>query len=337
MRALALLTLIAGLGVLVRAPAGGPGAGPDAAGVQRPAVSDAALLRAAGGHLWFVRGGCRASRFAMTTAELVSAPGRYCQIWPSPDGRTVLAPDSTGPPPGPPGRLAVLSGATLRQRALTPLRGDQILPPVLWSPDGRLALACISERASRTTVELLERPWATVMALAQRCTPTFTGEALLTSAGGAVYENGGRLHLDAALAHGLGGRATAVTALASTANVLAAAVTAGAGRSALQVIDRASGGVRTIATPLPAAQVGISTDGAELWYRLPRAAASVLVQLRPEPRLSAVPHVASAYAWSPGGRYLAVAAGRSIRVFDRRDGRVAAVASGPVDSLAWTL
>ena len=334
-RVLALLTLAAALVVLVQAPAG---AGTPHLFEHHPPLHllESGLLRRAGGRLWWVTRDCTATAFDMVRQDVSVAPGRYCQIWPSPGGNLALATDSTGPPPGPPGRLAVLSGRTLHQIALTPLRGDQVVPPVLWSQTG-LALACITEHGGRTTIELLEKPWSTAVALANRCTPALTAaQTLLASAGDAVYENGQNLGISSVLDRGAHGRPVAVTALAATRQGLAVAVSR-EGDNEVILIDRSSGAVHRIHVPgVVVTQIGVSPDGTQLWYKIGAKGDEVLVDLGDQVQPGGVPAAAAAYAWSPDGRYIAAAANGSIRVFDRANGTVATIDAGPVTSLSWT-
>jgi hypothetical protein len=332
-RLLALLTVISALVVLARAPSGVGTPHPFAH--HPPHLQGAALLTDAGGQLWWVTRQCGAVRFDMVRHGVQEARGRYCQVWPSPSGSIALASDSTGPPPGPPGRLVVLSGRTMRQVALTPLRGDQIVPPVRWSASGNLALACISERSARTTIELLEKPWTTVVALANRCTPALTdAQTLLASSGDAVYENGQDIGISNLLDRGPRGGHVTVTALAPTPHGVAVATTGPHG-SQIVLIDRESGAVRRVPTETSATEISVSPDGEELWYRRGTTGEEMLVELG-EPAGIGVPVIADAFAWSPSGRYIAAASGGSIRVFDRSDGSVATINAGPLASLAWT-
>ena len=87
-RALAVLTLAAGLAVLVHAPAGSSSA---AQPVPHVHVQNAALLHVAGGHLWWVGNSCAPTRYALKSGRLTVSAKRYCLIWPSPDGRFIAA------------------------------------------------------------------------------------------------------------------------------------------------------------------------------------------------------------------------------------------------------
>jgi hypothetical protein len=329
-RALAVLTLVAGLAVLVHAPAGSRGATP-----PHVEVRNAALLHVAGGHLWWVGTTCRPTRYALASGRLTVSTRRYCLIWPSPHGTQTLAAGTAAAFPAPPGRMAVLSGAGLGTVALTPIREDDIHPPAVWSSDGKLALVCVSGRSPPTTLDLVERPWRKAVTLSHRCTPALAGNSVLSSgADGTVYKNERRYHINGALGAGMG-QHMAVTAMAFSQGHLAVGV-ASPTRSKIVVIDTTTGEVQRFRTIGPVSEIGISPDGSELWYHLPTTDKRILQPLDGRVQLGGVPGVADAYAWSPDGRFIAAAQNDAVQVFDRSTGRVATIDTGAVTTLAWT-
>jgi hypothetical protein len=329
-RALAVLTLAAGLAVLVHAPAGSRGATP-----PHVAVQNAALLRAASGHLWWVGASCRPTRFALAGGSLTISSRRYCLIWPSPDGTRTLAYGTADAFPAPPGRMAVLSGARLGTVVLTPIREDSIQSPAVWSSDGKLALVCVAGTFTPMAIDLLEQPWRKALTVSHHCTPALAGNSVLSSGPeGTVYENRGRLHVSGALRAGMG-RHIGVTAMAFSQGHLAVAV-ASPSRWRIVVIDTTTGEVQRFRTVGPVSEIGVSPDGSQLWYQLPTSGKRALLALDDRVQLGGVPAVADAYAWSPDGRFIAAAQNGAVQVFDRTTGRVATIDTGPVTTLAWT-
>lgn len=329
-RALAVLTLAAGLAVLVHAPAGSRGATPPHVQVQ-----NAALLHVAAGHLWWVGTSCRPKRYALASGRLTVSTRRYCLIWPSPDGARTLAAGTAAAFPSPPGRMAVLSGDRLGTVALTPIREDDIVPPAVWSSESNQAIVCVTGRSSPSTLELVESPWRTARALSPSCTPALAGNSVLSSDGGSVYQNARRFHISGVLHTGMGHSRLGVTAMAFAQGHLAVAVTAGS-RSQIVVIDTTTREVQRYRTAGPVREIGVSPDGSQLWYLLPTTDKRVLQELDGRVPLGDVPKVADAYAWSPDGRFIAAAQNGAVQVFDRSTGRVATIDTGGVTTLAWT-
>jgi hypothetical protein len=339
-RALAVLTLAAGLAVLVHAPAGSRGATP-----PHVEVRNAALLHVAGGHLWWVGTSCRPTRYSLGSGRLTVSDKRYCLIWPSPNGTRMLAAGTAAAFPAPPGRLAVLSGARLGTVALTPIREDSIHAPAVWSSDGKRALVCVHGRFSPiASLDLVERPWRKTLALSHHCTPALAGNSVLSSTGGTVFENAQRLQIGGALHTGMGHRRLQVTAMAFAQGHLAVAVNAGS-VSQIVVIDLSllaldrkttTQAVQVYPTKGRVDQVSVSPDGSQLWYQLPTTDKRVLKELDSRVQLGGVPGVADAYAWSPDGRFIAAAQNGAVQVFDRTTGRSATIDTGAVTTLAWT-
>lgn len=347
--AAAAATLLVALAVLVAAAVAGGGRAAQTSGGRPPQIQSSELLQRAGGTLWWVDRGCHLQR--LRTRDLLArrAPGVHCRAWPSPDGATVLASDDDPSPGfGPAPHLAVLNGRSLRRVTLTRLRADAVVAPVTWSPDGVFAAFCYPG-SHGAEVLLLVSPWRSPTVAHGRCHPSYTvASTALTTDGRHIYEGGSPLQLDSALAQAVGNpvNGVQVTALAATRDGLLAAVQGrlehgSPGLAAVVDIDRRSGASTTVATGGDVTELGVAPDARAFWYRQRR---DQLVQLvvpdsatSPEPAVAnGVPAVSRAFAWSPSGRYLAVARAHDIEVYDRQSGRSSVVANVTADSLSWT-
>jgi hypothetical protein len=339
-----LVTITAALAVLVAVSSPGAAVGPHPTDRHPPPVRSQDMLRASGGVMWWVTGGCRLVRLRMSTLRVSRADGRYCRAWPAPDGSAVLAASGTGPTLSPPVRLLVINGTSLRPVAQTPVRGA-LVGPVAWSPDSLLASVCVSAGPEGVAVELMSAPWQRATTVSRRCRPVFTRTAArLTSDGSSIFEDGSDLHLNAVLAAAVGQppRGYRVTAMAATPRGLIAAVRARTGgglegsRAALVVVDRRGGTRTAVAVPHGASELGVSPDGRAFWYRDAASGVAVLEPLVAGGEPVGLPRQALAYAWSPDGRYAAAAEGGHIRVVDSRSGATGIVRAGQVTSLSWT-
>jgi len=332
-RALAVLTLAAGLAVLVHAPAGSSSATPPAPHVD---VQNAALLRVAAGRLWWDGNTCAPTRYALASGRLTVSAKRYCLIWPSPDGSRTLAAGSAAAFPAPPAGMAVLSGTRLDTVALTSVREDDIVPPAVWSSDGKLALVCVvAQSAPGPSIRLIKRPWTRTRTVSHRCTPALAGQSVLTSArNGVVYDNN-EPYLKRLFRVGMGRGPLGVTAMAFAQGNLAVAMS-NSRRSQIVVVDTTTGSVQRLRTAAPVHQIALSPNATQLWYQLATTNKLVLKELDGQVQLGGVPGVADAYAWSPDGRFIAAAQNGAVQVFDRETGRMATINTGAVNTLAWT-
>jgi hypothetical protein len=339
-----LVTIAAALAVLVAVSSPGAGAGPHPADRHPPPLRSRDLLRASGGVMWWVTGGCRLVRLRMATLRPSRADGRYCRAWPAPDGSVVLAASGTGPTLSPPVRLVVINGTSLRPVAETAVAGA-LVGPVAWSPDSLLASVCVSAGPEGVAVQLLAAPWQRVTTESRRCRPVFTRTATrLTSDGRSIFEGGANLHLDAALAAAVGRQSGSyrVTALAATPHGLIAAVrarTAGGVQgspAAIVVVDRRSGTTTATSIPHGASELGVSPDGRAFWYRDAASGIAALELLVAGGEPVGLPRRALAYAWSPDGRYAAAAEAGLIRVVDTHTGAAGIISAKQVTSLSWT-
>lgn len=347
--AAAAATLLVAVAVLLVSPVRTAGGGAHPSDRHPPPLRSSDMLRAAGGSLWWADG-CHLMRLRMRDLRRTTVPGLHCRAWPSPDGATVLA-TADGPSPsfGPPPRLAVLHGPTLARTQLTALRADELLAPATWSPDGQVVAFCYAGRSGVEVVALVA-PWRSPAVTPGRCHPSYTvASTQLTTDGTAIYENGGRLPLESVLSQAAGNPVDGyeVTALSATRDGLVAAVQGRlehgvGGLAAVVSIDRRSGGSSTVASGSGATELGVAPDGRSFWYRERR---DRLVQLvvpdqnsnPADPAVAAgVPALARAFAWSPDGRYLAVARADEIRVYDRRTGTTGSITGVDADQLSWT-
>ncbi|HEX2588099.1 MAG TPA: hypothetical protein VHL51_07525 [Gaiellales bacterium] len=309
-----------------------------------PPVRSASLLRRAGGVLWWVTGDCRLYRDAMAGQTLDRAPGRFCRAWPSPDGAVVLAAPGEGRTMPPPGRLEALDGRSLHVAAVTGLPADLVAGPVAWSPDSLLAAGCLTGPEG-PHIALMAAPWSRANPVAGRCSPAFTQVVtMLTTDGTRVFENGFDLHLSGRLARAVdaapgGYRVTAITALpyglAVAVHAGRTGVAASPGRSAIVIVDRRHGTTQEVATPGGASELGAPSGGTAIWYRdAGRGRCLLLPLLRPPP--PGLPRVASAFAFSPDGRYAAAAVAGRVVVVDIRSGARGMIPAAGARSLVWT-
>jgi hypothetical protein len=337
-------TLCGALAVLL-AVSTSPPAGPAVTELHPPPVRSASLLRRAGGVVWWVTRDCRLYRDAMAGQVLDRAPGRFCRAWPSPDGAVVLAAPGEGRTMPPPGRLEALDGHSLHLAAVTGLPADLVVGPVAWSPDSLLAAGCLTTTPERPHIAVMAAPWSRANAVAGRCSPAFTQTVtMLTTDGTRVYENGFDLHLSGRLARAVdaapgGYRVTAITALpyglAVAVHAGRTGVAAGPGRSAIVIVDRHHGTTQAVATPGGASELGAPPGGTAIWYRdAGRGRCLLLPLLRPPP--PGLPRVASAFAFSPDGRYAAAALAGRVVVVDTRSGARGVIPAAGARSLVWT-
>lgn len=342
--AAAAATLCAAVALLL-AVSSSPTAGTAVVERHPPPVRSADMLRRAGGVLWWVTGDCRLYRDAMTGQRVDRAPGRFCRAWPSPDGAVALAAPQEGRTMPPSGRVEAVDGRTLRTTAMTPVPADLVIGPVAWSPDSLVAAICLGTTPADGRIRVMAAPWSHANRVPDRCSPSFTPSVtMLTTDGTRVYENGFDLHLTARLARAVGAGATGfrVTALTSLPYGLAVAVHAGRsgvasspGRSAIVVVDRRHRGIPQVVTPHGASELGAAPDGSAIWYRDAVRRRCVFVPLLRLPR-GGLPRVATAFAFSPDGRYAAAAQADGVVVVDTRTGARGVVAAQQAVSLAWT-
>jgi hypothetical protein len=339
--AVPLITVLGALVVLVAAPTrstvAGPAAapGPHPADIHPPPLHSRDMMRQAGGVVWLIGRGCVLERVSMSTLAVKDSRARACRAWPSPDGTVVLA---QGQRRGP---IVLLSGSSMRELQRTTVRGR--VKGVTWSADSQYAAACTSDRRHGIRVQLLAAPFRRSATVGYHCTTAFTpAGTTLTSDGHAVYENGGRLRLNNTLetAAGRPRHGYAVTALTATSSLLAVAVapvdpTDPNALFAIVVLNRETGSTSIFRTTLPSYRLAVAPDGSAFWYEQ-GTNRDVLQSLHPGGVPAGAPPIAHSYAWSPGGRYLAVSLQDEVKVFDRRTGATGSLPAFDPRSLTWT-
>jgi len=339
--AVPLITVLGALVVLVAAPSRSnvtrPAAapGPHPADIHPPPLQGRDMMQQAGGVVWWIGRGCQLERVTMSTLSARYAQLRACRAWPSPDGAAVLAQG------GPRAPIVLIDGLTMRKLQRTELRGR--VEGVTWTTDSQYAAACTSDRRHGIRVELLAAPFRRAATVGYHCTSAFTpAGATLTSDGHAVYESGSSLRLGRALeiAAGRPRHGYLVTALTATSSGLAVAVAPvdpndPNAQFAILVLNRETGSSSTFRTNLRTSHLAVAPDGSAFWYEQ-APGHEVLQSLRPGGVPAGAPPIAASYAWSPTGRYLAVALQDEVKVFDRRTGATGSIAAMDPRSLTWT-
>jgi len=339
--AVPLITVLGALVVLVAAPtrstvavpAAAPG--PHPADIHPPPLQGRDMMQQAGGVLWWIGRGCELERITMSTLAAKYAQLRECRAWPSPDGAVVLG---QGRPRAP---IVLLSGSSMQELQATTVRGGVL--GVTWSADSQYAAVCTSDRRHGVRLQLLAAPYRRAATVGYHCTTAFTpAGATLTSDGHGVYENGGSLRLGRALeiAAGRPRHGYLVTALTATSTGLAVAVAPvdpndPNAQFAILVLNRETGSSSTFRTNLATSDLAVAPDGSAFWYEQARGH-DVLQSLQPGGVPAGAPPIADSYAWSPGGRYLAVSLHDQVKVFDRRTGATGSIGAMDPRSLTWT-
>ena len=341
--AVPLITVLGALVVLVAAPSrstvAGPAAapGPHPADIHPPPLHSRDMMRRAGGVLWWIGTGCRLERVTMSTLSATGAQSRECRAWPSPDGKVVLA---QGRPAGR-APVVALSGSSMQKLQSTTVHGR--VHRVTWSADSAFAAVCTSDRPHGTRLELLSAPFRKGETVGYRCTTAFTPTGTtLTSDGHSIYENGGKLRLGRTLdiAAGRPRHGYAVTALTAVSSGLAVAVAPvdpndSNAQFAVVVLNR---GERQLGHLPYKSAVVRPVRGTRRKRLLVRAGAGsrggAVAAAGGVP--AGAPPIAHSYAWSPDGRYLAVALYDQVKVFDRRTGATGSIPAADPQSLTWT-
>lgn len=339
--AVPLITVLGALVVLVAAPSRSNVARPAAAPGPHPAdihpqpLQGREMMQQAGGVLWWIGRGCELERITMSTLPATYAQLRACRAWPSPDGAAVLAQDRPQAP------VVLLNGSSVRELQPTAVRGR--VEGVTWTADSQYAAVCTTDRRHGIRLQLLAAPYRRATTVGYHCTSAFTpAGATLTSDGHAVFENGGSLRLDRALeiAAGRPRHGYLVTALTATSTGLAVAVAPvdpndPNAQFAILVLNRETGSSSTFRTNLRTSHLAVAPDGSAFWYEQ-APGHDVLQSLRPGGVPAGAPPIAASYAWSPDGRYMAVALQDEVKVFDRRTGATGSIGAKGPRSLTWT-
>ncbi len=218
----------------------------------------------------------------------------------------------------------------MRELQATTVRGQ--VGGVTWSADSGFAAVCTSDRRHGIRIQLLAAPFRRSATVGYHCTTAFTPTGTtLTSDGHAVYEDGGRLRLGDTLetAAGRPRHGYVVTALTATSSLLAVAVapvdpTDPNSLFAIVVLNRVTGSSSIFRTTLPSYHLAVAPDDSAFWYEQ-GTNRDVLQSLQPGGVPAGAPPIAHSYAWSPGGRYLAVSLQDEVKVFDRRTGATGSI------------
>jgi hypothetical protein len=336
----AALVLASALAILILVPGGraGNAAHPGAARWQ-----DASFVRSAQGTLWLVDSRCRTGRVDFADRRLLSGPANYCDLWPAPDGQTVIASRADADPPSPPARLVILD-RSMRLRAATSYDVDQLRPPVAWSPGSSLAAVCSKGRSGPPRTVLVDTTGVARLRLGPVCHPAYLlTDTLVASDGWNVFigqaATGIQGQLAAAIHSPLGGYVVEALAAGSASLAISVAHRGGAPRTgAVVVFGRTGSGSRTVPVTRGgyASELGVAPNGLSFWYRGATTGDETLVgNGLALPR--SVPRVARSYAWSPDSRLLAVAQNGGIGIYDLSSGRHVTIGGVDPTAVSWTL
>lgn len=298
------------------------------------------LLRQASGTIWWVQRGCSVGRMEMPAGRIALGPAHHCHLWPSPAGRVALASQDDPESPRPPGSLALLGGPGLEPTAVLGVRSDAV-SRVSWSADGSVAAFCVSRGQARFILTVTVSRYGVSGPILGRCTSTWSGMALVTADDKYVYSGNHRLPLS----HLTAGRPLDydVPAIAATpvglAIVLQRRLPANAGPqpAMLAVVNSRGDLIRVDQLPAgPVRAIFASPDGAWLVVQYGTGEEARMLPLAAAGRPSAVPERARDYAFSPDGRFVAVALRSGLKIVDLRTFGSAAFSDVDATSLAWT-
>jgi WD40 repeat protein len=345
--AAAVIGLLCALAVLVWAPGAGP------AGTREPpAAPHNGVLRTAKGTIWWVDRTCRIWQLRLPGGDLVRGGAGHCHVWPSPSGRLALASQDDPQSPRPPASLKLLARDGLHVVGVIGVRSDAVSPGVTWTPDSS-AVAFCTERGPQQAVEVVRVPAVSGIGVSgqqfarvveKRCHPAFMlNSALATSDRRHVYLAGKRLSIDRLLTHLTGGGPVdvRVTAMAASPAGLVIAVARngalGVDEQALLVTVRGDGGVIRVDHPPRGLidTVSASPDGAWLAIEYAFSGQVRLIRIKVT-SLPAVPEVTRSLAWSPDGRFVAVALSGELRIVDMFTGASTSLTEVRPTSLSWT-
>lgn len=349
-RAAALVTvLFAALTLIASAPQGNAapaGAHTAASGpkivITQP--SSTAILRSAGGRIWWSDPQCRLHVEVLATGHIGVIPGIHCRFWPSPDGQVIVA--TTGQPSSHVinRKLSIISGESLRQVAVLHHQLGYLDSPVSWAPDGESFEFCV-RTANGYAVLRDVKPWRHAGPPRYgECNPVDGegGPDLASVSPGDVTRDGKVLGWIQRLAraNGVPPPSLRITALAARDGQVAVGLATqgkfGTIGSPAQFAVLVNGHVRFTEPVIGSGTVsecGFGPNGS-VWYE---SAPSDQVELAGEGGMSSrIPTTARRYAWSDGGVYLAVAEPSSIEVFNWHTGQESSMRGIAAHDLAWT-
>jgi hypothetical protein len=343
----AALLLALALATLAIAPGGGQtgdGGGPPPASQGLRRWETSTLLEFAPGALWWVDTRCRTGKVLFSEGRVARGGGDYCNVWPSPNGRFALATETDPDAPSIPGRLVVLD-RTLGRRALTPIRGDEVRPPVTWSVSGTSAAVCVDRLDGELETVMVDGDGVIRSSLRGRCNPLWDeGGIFATTSRDRLFMHDEvfiRRELAASVGAHEGEYGIPAMAAAQTMMLVSVAHVSGTdvhGPGAVVLFDRASSTTTAVDVTHGgyASELGIAPDGHAFWYRGGTTGDVTMVRnggLMP----SSGPLVARAYSWSPSGRLLAVALNGRIEIYDLPSGRHVTIDDVDPARVSWTL
>jgi hypothetical protein len=345
---IAVAGLLLAVAVLIWSPRGGSvGTG------ERPAGPSAALLRTAKGTVWWVDRTCRIWQLHLPDGNRVRGGAGHCHVWPSPSGRVALASQDDPQSPRPPASLKLLARDGLHVIGVIGVRSDAVSPGVTWTPDSS-AVAFCTEGGQRRAVEVVRVPAGSGLGVpgqqfarvvGNRCQPAFMlDSSLATSDGRHVYLDARRLPVGRVLAHAIGGGPVdlGITAMAASPSGLvitvARSLPLGFDEQALLVTVRRDGGLIRIDHPPRGVidMISASPDGAWLSIEYAFSGQVRLIPLNARNLPARVPEVTRSLAWSPDGRFVAVALSGELRIVDLVTGASTSLSEVRPTSLAWT-
>lgn len=303
-------------------------------------------VRRSGGTLWWATGGCAVGTADLATGELRTRPDAHCRLWASPaDGFAAAVTSRRSEALEGHGLIVLRPRPDGRETRLghTPgyIEGD-----VAWSPDG-LQLAVCSATRTRVVVDLIP-PMKGPSHLRGRCFPAWLPDGRLVTAEPSTLRvlAGDGVLAGPELARALlpatrAGAVRAFSALAAARGLVAVALVTARPHELLpdaaaiavlgedgRVVYRARLRPGVFPTGL-----GLAPDGSAVWYYDAGAGSAVLVSMPGGRRL---PYFdVRRFAWSPDGRWLAVAGRSAIEVFSWPDGSLAATIPVAAADLAW--
>lgn len=306
-------------------------------------------LRQEGGRLWWSSNACRIGWLDLASGAVTRLTREHCRIWPAPDGRSAVA-VSTRRADALAGHGLVLIDAVAPQptEAVFEHARGFVASEVAWRADGSAFAVCFGTRDG-TVVDVIE-PGRGQDELAGMCFPGFLADGRLALArvspvavvvdGVTVIapERAAQLLPDvpngerrAVSAVGVGGVGLAVGLVAvSDTRLLPSS-------AAIAVLDPAGGvvfrGGLYPSDTLPAV-LGLAPDGSALWYLDTGNGRAVVVSIPGGRRLTFF--TARWFAWSPDGRFLAVARSDDVALLSWPDGREIATIPVNAASISWT-
>ncbi len=349
-RTVAVATLLAALLLIAVGAAGGsgrPATAPPRSFARHP--QSAALPQGVFGHLWATNG-CALSVVALPNLDVRRAPGAHCRVWPDSGGTIAAVTDGALSSQGVDRRLTVLdaSGPTLRVTGEIAYPRGVLASPVAWR-DTATALFCVQTPGGRVLADATRaRRWG-VEYETQGCLPQPAGDNLWVAHRGRLVYNGVPLErvFGASFADIVRWPPdqVAITALTVTGNVVATGIGRlehGVPRPPFALVETDLRRRRSVSVRLGSGSaieaIGVAPGGQGAWVTSEDGTGAELVPSVSGKTVPAgVPDHAEAFAWSPDGRYLAVAQPGGVAFYDLLTGARTPLPGVAADTLSWTL